>query len=473
MDQALPKEFKDRMRSLLGDEEYEAFEAAFESSDPVRALRVNTLKMSVETFRKVCDFETSDIGHIEGGFRFNTEHIGTHPLHLSGAIYVQEPGAMTPVECVRIEPRMWVLDVCAAPGGKSSQAAAKLDGTGVIVTNEIDAKRVKVLCQNLERLGVENAVVLNTDSATLGETYARTFDLVIADVPCSGEGMMRKNPLAISEWSLENIERCAERQRDILENVVDCVADGGTLLYSTCTFAPEENEHIIHDFLKAHPDFRLVDLPARIKNVTSDGFPVGGDEELKKCRRFYPHISGGEGQFAAVLLRDGERSAQTDDEMTASGGKKGRADKNQGKKNNDKDEELIRVFLSEVLTAEGLERTSGMKLLEDRECYYLCPNIPLPKRAECVKMLGVPVGSVVKGRVVPHHGFFSAYGKYFVVKIDLGVGDAELAQYLHGEEIATDAEDGFAAVLFRGAPIGGAKVSRGRAKNYYPKGLRV
>ena len=258
----LPEKFKERMKKILGTErDYEAFERVFEADEPVRALRVNTLKMRVPIFEEACDFEHSRIGFCREGFRFECEHIGTHPLHASGAIYIQEPGAMTPVECVDIREGMAVLDVCASPGGKTTQAAAKLGGSGVIVTNEIDAKRASVLAQNVERAGVRNAIVLNTDSASLGKTYKKAFDLVIADVPCSGEGMMRKNPLAVSEWSLSNIEKCAARQREILENVYDCIADGGTLLYSTCTFAPEENEEIIAAFIAEHPDFHLADVP--------------------------------------------------------------------------------------------------------------------------------------------------------------------------------------------------------------------
>lgn len=459
----LPEKFKERMKKILGTErDYEAFERVFEADEPVRALRVNTLKMSVPVFEEVCNFEHSRIGFCREGFLFECEHIGTHPLHASGAIYIQEPGAMTPVECVNIREEMAVLDVCASPGGKTAQAAAKLGGSGVIVTNEIDAKRASVLAQNAERAGIRNAIVLNTDSASLGKTYKKAFDLVIADVPCSGEGMMRKNPLAVSEWSLSNIEKCAARQREILENVYDCVACGGTLLYSTCTFAPEENEEIIAAFIAEHPDFHLADVPESIKNATSDGIMLGGDENLKKCRRFYPHISGGEGQFAAVLIRDGESSGKDREKIPVTSSKSGEKDS---------DAAIIREFLCAVLTEEGVAEAKKNRLVKHGDNYFLCPDFPLP--ASGIKVAGVPVGNVVKGRVVPHHGFFSAYGKFFGRIIDIKSGDERIFRYLHGEEIEADTENGFAAVAYCGAPVGGAKVTSGRAKNYYPKGLRT
>lgn len=447
------------MKNILGVErEYEAFERTFETDEPVRALRVNTLKMSIPRFEEVCDFEHSHIGFCREGFRFECEHIGTYPLHASGAIYIQEPGAMTPVECVSIREGQTVLDVCASPGGKTTQAAAKLGGKGVIVTNEIDAKRASVLAQNVERAGIRNAIVLNTDSASIGKTYNKTFDLVIADVPCSGEGMMRKNPLAVTEWSLANIEKCASRQREILENIYDCVADGGTLLYSTCTFAPEENEEIIASFIEKHTDFHIADVPESIKNATSDGIMLGGDENLKKCRRFYPHISGGEGQFAAVLVRDGKKTSEAQH-------------KTSGTDEKDPNVAVIREFLRASLTEDGLAEAEKNLLLKRGDCYFLCPDFPLPISG--VKAAGVPVGSVMKGRVLPHHGFFSAYGGFFKRIIDIKSGDERIFRYLHGEEIEADAENGFAAVAYCGATVGGAKVTSGRAKNYYPKGLRT
>lgn len=462
-------EFIERMRALLGDE-YDAFEAAMDIA-PVRALRVNTLKMSAEEFERICDFKHEKLPFSKEGYIFEHEHIGSHPLHASGAVYVQEPAAMAAVECTEIIPGMKILDVCASPGGKSTQAAAKLRGEGVIISNEIDAQRAQVLLQNVERMGVRNAVVTNTDSETLGRTYKSEFDLVIVDAPCSGEGMMRKNPLAISHWSLQNIKMCAERQREILRNVAGIVKRGGRLLYSTCTFAPEENEMQIADFLSSHPDFHLIDVSERVRAVTSDGLSEYG-EDMKKCRRFYPHVWRGEGQFMALLERDGEEIAEPEGPVRKKSKNKcapsGKAPAFSA------EEKLIKEFLSDVLDDAGQKNIENCRLTRRGDgSYCLTPDIALPEDGRCVKAAGVNVGLPQKGRVIPHHSFFMAYGAFFKRRMELLEGDARIAKYLHGESVTAECENGYACVTFSSAPLGGAKVTLGEAKNYYPKGLRI
>ena len=460
----LPKEFEERMQSLLGDE-YPDFAAAMDTA-PVRSLRVNTLKYSTADFESVCDFKYEKLPFCEEGYIFECEHIGSHPLHHSGAIYIQEPAAMTAVECTDIEPGMRILDVCASPGGKSTQAAAKLCGNGVIISNEIDRSRSQILAQNIERMGVRNAVVTNTNSTALGAAYNAEFDLVIVDAPCSGEGMMRKNPLAVSEWSMDNVMMCAERQHEILENIAHTVKGGGRLLYSTCTFAPEENEMQIARFLSEHPDFHLIPVNERVRAATADGLTVYG-KEMKLCRRFYPHISKGEGQFMALLERDMIEKEDISPEKKNK--KKGK--EQQTKQKNNTDETVIKEFLAEVLTEVGIAETKKYTLTSDKDGnFYLSYNIDLP---ESLRLLGVEIGTVQKGRVIPHHNFFMAYGSLFKRQIPLPIGDERIAKYLHGESIFADCANGFAAVLIGSAPVGGAKVTAGEAKNYYPKGLRI
>lgn len=465
----LPKEFEERMKALLGDE-YSDFADAMDTP-PVRALRVNTLKYTPEELEKSCSFRLEKLPFCKEGYIFEGEHIGTDPLHCAGAIYVQEPAAMTALECVEITPKMKLLDVCSAPGGKTTQAAAKLCGQGVIVSNEIDGKRCRVLAQNIERLGVRNAVITNTDSKVLGETYREEFDLVIVDAPCSGEGMMRKNPLAVSEWSMDNIRRCAERQSEILQNIAHTVKRGGKLLYSTCTFAPEENEMQMARFLSEHADFHLIPVSERVEKATSDGLAEFG-EEMKLCRRFYPHVSKGEGQFMALLQRDGECESTHMPKAESKRGKNGK--ESSKKKKNTADDTAVAVikdFLADVLTEEGVCETENYTLtLSSDGNFYLACNIDVPRETRSV---GVAVGSVQKGRVIPHHNFFTAYGSLFKRQIRLDIGDARVLRYLHGESIETELENGFAAVLIGGAAVGGAKISGGEAKNYYPKGLRI
>ena len=458
----LPTEFEERMKNLLG-EDFGAFSTAMETP-PVRSFRINTLKSAPEN-TEAKKLAKKPLSFCSEGFIFEAEHIGAHPLHHSGAIYIQEPAAMAAVECVDIEPGMKILDVCASPGGKTTQAAAKLSGEGVIITNEIDTARCRVLAQNVERMGIRNAVVTNTDSASLGELYHKFFDLVIVDAPCSGEGMMRKNPLAVSEWSMDNVLMCAQRQKEILNNVADTVKPGGKLLYSTCTFAPEENEDRIACFLAEHSDFKLIPVSERVAAVTEEGIAIKG-EELRLCRRFYPHVSKGEGQFMALLLRD-ENVEET------SGENKRKKDKEkEGKAQRVNPDELaIKDFLASVLTAEGIKEIEKYTLICDKNGVFgLGPKISLPN---ALRPYCVPIGTVQKGRVIPHHNFFSAYGRLFRLRIELAEDDDRVSAYLHGESIRCDCENGFAAVLYCGAPLGGVKVTGGEAKNHYPKGLRT
>ncbi len=468
----LPAEFEARMKALLG-EEYADFERSF-NTPPVRSLRVNTLKMNVEHFLTLCDFPVTPVPFCPQGFYFDTDGIGHHPLHHSGAIYVQEPAAMAALECCEITPNMKILDLCASPGGKTSQAAAKLNG-GLIVTNEIIPDRCKVLLQNVERLGIQNAVVTNTDTATLGSSL-RDFDLVIVDAPCSGEGMMRKNRNAVDEWSVENVRMCAERQKEILNNAAAAVAVGGKLLYSTCTFAPEENELQIDFFLKSHPDFLLIPVSDRVRAVTRDGVRFEGvtAQNIEFCRRFYPHVSHGEGQFMALLERvaGGEAQSASAEVNAPKKDKKARRVRGDTEKKSlsrGADLALVTDFLRSVLEIDPLA-DARFTLEEKTDGFYIVPAVTLPENA--VFSAGVKVGAVEKGRVVPHHRFFMAFGTQFKIKVDLSSSDPRVTSFIHGDVIPADAPAGFAAVLFEGAPIGGGKVSGGMLKNYYPKGLR-
>ena len=470
----LPAEFEARMKALLGDE-FADFERAFDAP-AVRALRVNTQKMSVEHFLSVCPFPVTPVPFCPQGFYFDFDGIGHHPLHHSGAIYVQEPAAMAVLECCEIVPGMKILDLCASPGGKTSQAAAKTGDRGILVSNEIVPDRCRVLLQNVERLGIRNAVVTNTDTATLSESL-RDFDLVIVDAPCSGEGMMRKNQNAIDEWSTENVQMCAARQKEILNNAAKTVAPGGKLLYSTCTFAPEENELQIDDFIKSHPDFRLIPVSERVRAVTRDGVRFDGieTENIEFCRRFYPHVSPGEGQFMALLERSGDAEEAQSAPTVVQVLKKDRRSRHEQESNAKKDRSrgadptLVRDFLSTVLEVDPTD--GGKFTLEEKpDGFYLVPTLDLPSSA--VFSAGVKIGTAEKGRLIPHHRFFMAFGSFFKIKIELCASDPRVLSFIHGDVIPVDAPAGFAAVMYEGATLGGGKISGGMLKNYYPKGLR-
>ena len=303
----LPLEYENRMKRLLG-EDFEAYKNELENP-PVKAFRVNTDKISLEEFEKINLFSKNKIPYVENGFYLEYDKIGNHPYHHAGLIYVQEPAAMAPAECIDIELDWKVLDMCAAPGGKSTQIKNKLGERGVLVSNEIIPSRCKILTGNVERLGLHNTVTTCMDSDKLATVFADCFDMVMVDAPCSGEGMFRKEEIAIGEWSQSNVEMCAKRQAEILDNAVATLKSGGYIVYATCTFSLEENEMTVDAFLKRHPDFEIIPVNERVREYTSDGICFDGCEcqNIHFARRFYPHKAKGEGQFMAVLHHKGER----------------------------------------------------------------------------------------------------------------------------------------------------------------------
>lgn len=447
----LPQNFVKRMRLLLADE-YELYEKAI-NEPPVKAFRVNTDKISLSDFEKINPFGDRKIPYVENGYYLDCEKVGNHPFHHAGLIYVQEPAAMAPAECIDFAPDSFVLDMCAAPGGKSTQLKSKLGADGLLVSNEIIPSRCKILTGNIERLGLKNCVTTCMDTRRLSEIFPRTFDVIMADVPCSGEGMFRKEQAAIDEWSEENVKKCAARGQDILENAVKCLKDGGYIIYATCTFSLEENEMTVDNFLRLHPDFEIVPVTERVQKATVGGISFDGcqSNNLSFARRFYPHKNLGEGQFMAVLHHKAEN--------TASNPKA----KNQSAKLSDT---LIR-FLDDTLNCYN---ASDITLYGDTPVFY-SGGINI-KKGDAF-MCGVTIGEIKKNYVLPHHQFFMAMGRDFKRKIDLAPDSEDIIKYLHGEEIKTDCPDGWAVVTVCGATLGGVKVSKGVAKNHYPKGLRM
>ena len=447
----LPKEFENRMKTLLGDE-FDAFVSAINQS-PVKAFRVNSNKISISDFEKINPFGSEKIPYVDGGYYLDYDKVGNHPFHHAGMIYVQEPAAMAPAECIDIDPDSKVLDMCSAPGGKSTQLKNKLDDNGLLVSNEIIPSRCKILTGNIERLGLKNCVTTCMDTARLANLFQNTFDVVMVDAPCSGEGMFRKEQIAIDEWSPENVQMCATRQAEILENAVKCLASGGTIIYATCTFSLEENEMQIDNFLKLHPDFEIVPVKDAVQAASSQGVMFDGCECKNICyaRRFYPHTSRGEGQFMAVLRHKGE--------------------KQQSFKPHNKQNIKLNPVLTDFLddTLENYNKDDVI-LYGDTPVFY---NTDIEIKKGNAFMCGVTIGEIKKNYVLPHHQFFMAYGDSFKQKIDLAVDGDDIQKYLHGEEIKTSCANGWAVVTVCGVAVGGAKVSNGMAKNHYPKGLRI
>ena len=475
----LPIDFKNRMRKMLGDAESQRLFDTIENEPAVRSFRVNRVKVSRD------DFEASEpqidrraMTFPEGAYYTEESFPGSLPCHHAGMIYMQDPSAMATVHAVKIDEGSKILDSGSAPGGKTTQLAAFAGDGGVVVANEYDSKRCRILQGNVERMGCRNTIVVNLDTTVLAETYPEKFDVVLCDAPCSGEGMFRKNDRAVDEWSLENVEMCAERQREILTNVAKCVAPGGKLIYSTCTFSLEENEMNVEWLLDSFPEFELAEVLPELFDVTSDGICFEGCRyDMTKTRRFYPHVSKGEGQFIAVFRKNGEKSLSNFAELRSN--KKNKKKTSTPDRISKEDAELLK--LAEEFLRENLQKdfAKGVKyrLMSLNGRAFLNPETELPEYG--VFAAGVCVGETVGRRFAPHHQLFSAFGKSFLRRVELKQNEKKTLEYLKGLEISVEdcavseeKPNGWAAVLIDGCPVGGGKISEGVCKNHYPKGLR-
>ncbi len=436
---------------MLGEDEFALYEDSFRQN-AVRAFRVNTEKISVKDFLAIDPFSSEPIPYVETGFYLNYDKIGNHPFHHAGMIYVQDPGAMATAECLEIQPDWWILDMCAAPGGKSSQLRNKLGENGILISNEIVHSRCKILTGNIERLGFRNTATTCLDPARIAQIFPETFDMIMVDAPCSGEGMFRKDDTAINEWSVDNVLHCANRQKGILKQAAAALRPGGYIVYATCTFSLEENEMVVDDFLQEHPEFELIPVCEGVKHYTNNGISFEGCKcrNLYDARRFYPHKSRGEGQFMAVLH---DTRPPVPHPVVA-------------KKNNTKIDPVVMNFLNDTLVDYDPDQIS----ICNGTPVYASPLL-MPDKGVAFSC-GVTIGEIRKNYIQPHHQFFMAMGKQFKRQIELAPDSAELERYLHGEEITVECENGWAVITTKGCCLGGVKVVAGRAKNHYPKGLR-
>lgn len=434
------------MKAILG-EDYEKYEATF-SSTPSRGLIINTSKIEASRFDALFPCPTEPISYAENGRRLlSEEKVGGDPLHAAGLYYMQDPGAMSAVAALP-EIKGRILDVAAAPGGKTIGAALR-NADAFVVANEINFPRAKILLQNVERMGLRNVAVTSLPPRDFAKYAPESFDIIIADLPCSGEGMFRKEPAAVAAWN-ENINRMnATRQREILRDVLPALKKGGILLYSTCTYAPEEDEEIVSYLIN---EMGLTLLPPReeVVAVTAPALPLNG-EDLSLARRFYPHLSAGEGQFFAILRKEGDALYTT---------------KSIPPKVSVNEIKRVRAFPESVL-----HRDVGVINKQGDDYYAVHPlarTLPLRYLSE-----GVRLGEFSGNKFLPHHNFFTAFGASFRNREDLTRDDPRLEEYLRGLEIdAKECSDGYVAILVDGYPIGGGKAVGGRIKNHYPKGLR-
>ena len=427
----LPEAFLNRMKVQLGTE-YEAFLASLERPRAV-ALRFNPLKGDAPAL----PFVQNPVPWEPQGFYYDPDsRPGLHVFHEAGVYYLQEASAMAPVTLLDPQPGERVCDLCAAPGGKTTQIAGRMLGEGFLLCNEINPKRAKILSRNIERMGVANALVTNEHPQVLASRFPGFFDRVLIDAPCSGEGMFRKEEAAVTDWSQETVEMCARRQAEILHSGAELVRPGGRLVYSTCTFAPEEDECAVEQFLKEHPDF----YP---EPVEAPWFIAGENASY----RMWPHKLLGEGHFAAVLRRSGEEAPET---VSTAGVK------------------LPKEWLQFAKELK-IRLPEGKAIQFGQSLYWAPADMPDLNRLKVLRP-GLELGIVKKDRFEPAHAlalWLRECGNTEAYEPE----SREMAAYLHGD-VVPSGKTGWCLVTAGGYSIGWGKGDGKVLKNHYPKGLR-
>ena len=426
----------------------EFFDKIF-SEKPFRAIRVNPLKADFKTVQSNFNFELKNTPFYKDSYYIPSdfEGVGNLPLHHAGGFYVQEPSAASVLTVIDAKPNEKILDLCAAPGGKSTGIAAAMQGKGLLWSNEYIRNRATVLLSNIERMGISNAVVSSLSADYLCSSLEGFFDAVAVDAPCSGEGMWRHNELVEKQWSEEYVLKCAAIQREILTSAANAVMSGGRLIYSTCTFAKEENEDNVAWFLENNPEFALEKI-----NADFGMGGISGNQEIdNKVRRIIP-VNGGEGHFVALFRKKGEKV-------------------NVNAKFEEKISPESKKIVTEFLNDNFNEIPEGV-LLEKNNLIYLAP-VEAPLIKGDILRYGLLVGEMRKNRLEPSHALFTAAEVSPKRSLDLKLNDERLYKFLKGEEIHSDGESGYTAVRVEGVPLGFGKCSGTRLTNRYPKGLRI
>ncbi len=450
----LPAAFEEKMKRLLKDE-YDAYLASYKLPK-YQGLRVNTLKLNLEEWHKINPFTSlKTVPWCKEGFYYSAgEKPGKHPYYFAGLYYIQEPSAMSPGAYLPIEAGDHVLDLCAAPGGKSTQLAARMQQEGILVSNDISASRAKALLKNLENFGSRISIVTSETSESLAKKWPGYFDKILIDAPCSGEGMFRKNESATKSWEAYGVEHCASLQRTILEDAVTMLKSDGMILYSTCTFSPEENEGMIDEFLKKHPDFKVVPLE-----------PVGGiqhgrpefmdsDPQLAGALRLWPHHLEGEGHFVCLLQRINGEAGKC---------------KLYGNQKRLKDYPDAYAFMEQYTHMSG-----ETPVTEIKGKLYAIPEEAPDLKGVCVIRGGLLLGELKNKRFEPSHVLTLAYGKeMFKQTIEWSIEDDAVLRYLKGETILCDRPKGYYVVCVDGYPLGWVKAQNGMLKNQYPASWRL
>ena len=460
----LPEAFLCRMKEMLGNE-YEAFLESY-TRPRTFGLRLNTAKISAAEFEKIVPFPVTPIPWVKNAYFYPADVRPSRcPLYQAGLYYLQEPSAMTPASCLPAEPGDVVLDLCAAPGGKATALGAALKGEGLLVANDISASRARALLRNLELFGVTNSLIVNETPARLLERFPAYFGKILLDAPCSGEGMFRKEEALAKDWTPEKSRELSKIQRELILQAADMLRPGGLLLYSTCTFAPTEDEGVVSWLLEKRPDMKLLEIPQH--SGFSPGVPGWGNgmESLKRCVRLFPHKIDGEGHFMALLKKDG-----TGDNIRES--VKTRTDP--------ATEKWLRLFFDEI----GLRTLGGKPFDFSRvetkgdKVYYLPPD-SADFRGLVFLRNGLYLGDLKKNRFEPSQPFALALHKGDVEgTISLPVSDPRLERYLKGETLPIAPGEaahgkGWHLLCVEGWPLGFGKLINQTLKNKYPAGWRL
>ena len=457
----LPAEFEQKMRALLGGE-YDEYEKCFDEPRHY-GLRVNTAKISTEEFLKIAPWALEPVPWIRNGFYYDGENCqpAKHPYYFAGLYYLQEPSAMTPADRLPVEPGDRVLDVCAAPGGKATELGAKLNGTGVLAANDLSSSRAKGLLKNLELFGIGNVLVLSEEPGRLVPYFKGYFDKILIDAPCSGEGMFRKDRKMIRAWEEHGPDYFSKIQRSIITQAAEMLREGGMLLYSTCTFSPEENEQTIEYLLNEYPQFEVCEIEGY--GGFAEGMPetvLSKDERLRKTVRIFPHRMKGEGHFLA-LLRKGSAEAVRPVRYQEAGGKK----------------KSLPAELEEFLA--DVDRPMDPARIDIRgdKVYYMPEGVPPLKGIRFLRT-GLLLGELKKKRFEPSQAFAMNLKKEEYARVlDLPVSDERVVKYLKGEtldveDLTQPGEKGWYLVCVDGYPLGFGKLGNQTLKNKYLPGWR-
>lgn len=536
----LPEAFLHDMRQILEDE-FDDFLASYDEK-PRRGLRLNTLKIRTpeefERFRDESGFDLAPVPWTENGFFCDeSDQPSRHPYYSAGLYYLQEPSAMAPAQILPVEPGDRVLDLCAAPGGKTTELGARLQGKGLLVANEISPARCRALVRNVELFGITNALVTNTDADHLLRAYPSFFDKILVDAPCSGEGMFRKDEEAVRTWSPEKVRECAYVQKEIIALAADMLRPGGYMVYSTCTFSPEEDELTLLHLLRERPDMELIEIPKtggregftpglsieRLKGLgylkTED--PEGEDAADGRCLmemsedevrpavscdltyacRLWPHKIEGEGHFVALLKKRGKAAGETEKKKakgTGKGGKyagshsdRGNAGKGDsfGRSSADQrlsetDFRLICDFIHPYLQGTYEIRKENLDVHQGK--VYLMPEYLVAAKGITTARAGVYIGELKKNRFEPEQELAlvlpQAPGSiedqaedYLDLYICLPPSDDRIEQYLHGAVIPVTqtGPNGWRLLCAGRHPVGWGKLVQGQLKNKYPAGWRI